>query len=154
VVVIQAQMGGIVVGVVVTVILIVVVVVVVALGAVVVVAMDMEVATDQLQAIMAAQLMAPMAEVMDMAILLAMGLVMAQFMAVPCTVVHMVPMGHMEVLMEVVHMVHQVATVVQEDMVATVELEAAWVVVVVALVVGAQADTTPMENNRRLISVF
>ena len=138
-------------GVVVTVILTVVVAAAAALGAVVVVAMDMEVATDQLQPIMAAQLMAHMAEDMDMAILLAMGLVMAQFMVVPCTVVHMAHTGHMVVPMEVVHMVHQEAMEVQEDMVDTVGLEA-WVVVA-ALAVGARG-TTLMENDHRFIAVF
>jgi hypothetical protein len=148
--VIQAQTGDIVVGVVVTVIL-TVVVVVAALGAAVVVAMDMEVATDQLQPIMAAQLMAHMAEDMDTAILLAMGLVMAQFMVVPCMVVHTAHTGHMAVPMEVVHMVHQEATAVQEDMADTVGLEA-WVVVV-ALAVGARG-TTLMENDHQFIAVF
>ena len=138
-------------GVVVTVIL-TVAVAVAALGAAVAVAMDMEVATDQLQPIMAAQLMVHMAEDMDTAILLAMGLVMAQFMVVPCMVVHMVHTGHMVVPMEVVHMVHQEAMEVQEDMVDTVGLEA-WVVVVVALAVGARG-TTLMENDHRFIVVF
>jgi len=141
------------VGVVVTVILTVVVAAAAALGAVVVVAMDMEVATDQLQPIMAAQLMVHMAEDMDTAILLAMGLVMAQFMVVPCMVVHMVHTGHMVVPMEVVHMVHQEAMEVQEDMVDTVGLEAWVVVVVVALAVGARG-TTLMENDHRFIVVF
>ena len=139
-------------GVVVTVIL-TVAVAVAALGAAVAMAMDMEVATDQLQPIMAAQLMAHMAEDMDMAILLAMGLVMAQFMVVPCTVVHMAHTGHMVVPMEVVHMVHQAAMEVQEDMVDMVGLEAWVVVVVVALGVGARG-TTLMENDHRFIVVF
>lgn len=105
-----------------TVILTVAVVVAVARGAAAVVAMAMGVAPDQLQAIMAAQLMAPMAEVMDTAMLLAMGLVMAQFMVAPCMVVHTVPTVHMVVPMEavptevvpmeVVRMVHLEATAV------------------------------------------
>ena len=53
--------------------------------------------------------------------------------------------------MEVEHMVHQEATVVPEDMVDMVGLEA-WVVVA-ALAVGARG-TTLMENDHRFIAVF
>jgi hypothetical protein len=108
-------------------------------------AMDMVVVTDQLlQHIMAAQHMVPMAEGMDMVLLLAMAQVMALHMVAPCMEVHMVPTGHMVVPMEVVRMVLQEG-MVGEDMAATVVLEA-WVGVA-ALVVGAPADTTLMGND-------
>ena len=56
----------------------------------------------------------------------------------------MVPTRHMVVPMEVVHMV-LLEGMAREDMASTVGLEA-WVVVA-ALVVGAPADTTLMEND-------
>jgi hypothetical protein len=154
VVVIQAQTGGIVIGVVAPVVLTVAVVVTLEAAWVAVVVMDMEEAIAQLlQTIMVAQLMVPMGGHMVMAVMLAvmgvmlaLGQVLALLMVVPCMVPHMVLMGHMAVHMEVVPTVHLEA-MVQEAMVGMVVVEV-WVVVVVA----QAADTIHMENEHRFIA--
>jgi hypothetical protein len=145
--VIQAQTGGIVIGVVAPVVPTVVMLVTLE-AAWVAVVMVMEVATAQLlHPIIAAQLMVPMGGhmVMEvvlvvMGVMLALGQVLALLMVVPCMVPHMALMGHMVVHMEVVPTVHREA-MAQEDMVGV----EAWVVVAL-VVVGQAADTIHMEN--------
>jgi hypothetical protein len=148
--VIQAQTGGIVIGVVAPVVLTVAVVVTLEAAWVAVVVMDMEEAIAQLlQTIMVAQLMVPMGGHMVMAVMLAvmgvmlaLGQVLALLMVVPCMVPHMVLMGHMAVV-PTVHL----EAMVQEAMVGMVVVEV-WVVVVVA----QAADTIHMENEHRFIA--
>jgi hypothetical protein len=146
--VIQAQTGGIVIGVVAPVVPTVVMLVTLE-AAWVAVVMIMEVATAQLlHPIIAAQLMVPMGGhmVMEvvlvvMGVMLALSLVLALLMVVPCMVPHMALMGHM-----VVPTVHLEA-MAQEDMVGMVgmvEVEA-WMVVA-PVVVAQAADTIHMEN--------
>lgn len=115
-------------------------------AAAVVVAMGMELTTDQLQQrTMVVPDMVPTVEGMvHMEVTLPMGQALALVMAVLYMEVRMVPMGHMGL-----HTVHPAAMVqvqvqVQVDMVAMGELEA-WVVVGVRAV-EARAGTTHMGN--------
>lgn len=119
-------------------------------AAVVPVAMGMELTTDQLQQpIMVVQDMVAMVEAMvHMEVTLPLGQVLALVMVVLyMEQVRMVPMAHMRVPMEVVHMAPLAGMVragmVQVGMVPMVELEA-WVVGV--QVAEARAGTTHMEN--------
>jgi hypothetical protein len=108
--------------------------------------MGMELTTEQLQQpIMVVQDLVAMVEatVVPMEVTLPLGQVMAPVMVVLyMEQVHMVPMGHMRVHTEVVHMAH-LAAMEQAGMVPMGELEA-WVVG--ARVAEARAGTTHMAN--------